>query len=169
MNSNTLETTSEEMMGEKNIRKQKQLPSSKSRKKRLLLLSIGLGLLIALGFGLYRLFFTQEERVAMTGTTTYGFLNEAIEGSGTTTPADSVTYEVSGTVPSGGDKTSNVEEDQQGMMMPGGFEMGQMPNFNGQMPEFNGQMPGFSGSGGQRPSFSGGMSGMSGGMPGGRG
>lgn len=34
----------------------------------------------------------------MTGTTTYGFLNEAIEGSGTTTPADSVTYEVSGTV-----------------------------------------------------------------------
>lgn len=98
MNSNTLETTSEEMMGEKNIRKQKQLSSSKSRKKRLLLLSIGLGLLIALGFGLYRLFFTQEERVAMTGTTTYGFLNEAIEGSGTTTPADSVTYEVSGTV-----------------------------------------------------------------------
>ena len=98
MNSNTLETTSEEMMGEKNIRKQKQLSSSKSRKKRLLLLSIGLGLLIALGFGLYRLFFTQEERVAMTGTTTYGFLNEAIEGSGTTTPADSVTYEVIGTV-----------------------------------------------------------------------
>lgn len=33
MNSNTLETTSEEMIGEKNIRKQKQLSSSKSRKK----------------------------------------------------------------------------------------------------------------------------------------
>ena len=79
MNSNTLETTSEEKMGEKNIRKQKQLPLSKSRKKGLFLLVIGLGLLIALGFGLYRLFFTQEERVAMTGTTTYGFLNEAID------------------------------------------------------------------------------------------
>ena len=41
MNSNTLETTSEEMIGEKNIRKQKQLSSSKSRKKGCSFWSLG--------------------------------------------------------------------------------------------------------------------------------
>ena len=55
-------------------------------------------LVVAAGFGIYRLFFAQEERIAVTGTTTYGALNEAIQGSGTTTPADSVTYEISGKV-----------------------------------------------------------------------
>lgn len=72
--------------------------TSKWNKKRLILWGIGIILLAALLIGLYRLFFVQEERVAITGTTTYGFLNEAIEGSGTTTPADSVSYDVNGTV-----------------------------------------------------------------------
>ena len=68
-----------------------------SRKARILLL-LAAAVLVAACVGLYQLFFAQEERVAVTGNTTYGSLNEALEGSGTTTPADSVTYEVSGTV-----------------------------------------------------------------------
>lgn len=67
-------------------------------KKRIVILSLAAVLLIASSMGVYALFFAEEEKVAVTGTTTYGTLNEAIEGSGTTTPADSVTYEVSGTV-----------------------------------------------------------------------
>jgi len=55
-------------------------------------------LVIAILVGSYLLFFKKETKQAVTGTTTYGFLNEAIEGSGTTTPADSVTYEINGTV-----------------------------------------------------------------------
>lgn len=69
----------------------------KSRKKLVILLVIAI-LLVAAGIGIFKLFFAAEERVPVTGTTTYGTLNEAIEGSGTTTPADSVTYEVNGTV-----------------------------------------------------------------------
>jgi multidrug resistance efflux pump len=41
---------------------------------------------------LYTLFFVEEERQAITGKTTYGSLNKAVEGSGTTKAADSVTY-----------------------------------------------------------------------------
>ena len=66
-------------------------------KKPVLLAAPVLAVLAAV-FGLYRLFFVGEERIPITGATTYGALNEAIEGSGTTTPADSVTYEVNGTV-----------------------------------------------------------------------
>ncbi|MGM9639488.1 MAG: efflux RND transporter periplasmic adaptor subunit [Butyricicoccaceae bacterium] len=67
----------------------------KKRKTLILVVTI---LLLVTAFGLYRLFFAQEERIEITGTTTFGFLNEAIEGSGTTTPADSVSYEINGTV-----------------------------------------------------------------------
>lgn len=67
-------------------------------KKTVILLILALMLLAAAAAGVYFLFFKEEERVAVTGTTTYGYLNEAIEGSGTTTPADSVSYDVSGTV-----------------------------------------------------------------------
>ena len=67
-----------------------------SRKQGLLALAIIAGL--AAAFGIYRLFFTAEEKIALTGTTTYGTLDEAIEGSGTTTPADSVTYDINGMV-----------------------------------------------------------------------
>ena len=67
-------------------------------RKRIVATALAGVLLIASCVGAYALFFAQEERTAVTGTTTYGALNEAIEGSGTTTPADSVTYEISGTV-----------------------------------------------------------------------
>ena len=74
-------------------------PQKKKNKKRLILfLAVGLLLAGAAAFGLYKIFFSAEEKIAMTGKTTYGALNEAIEGSGTTTPADSITYDVSGTV-----------------------------------------------------------------------
>lgn len=108
MNSDVLEPMTEEQTEKRNVLKtlkekmtgglQRQKASPKRSKKRLVLLVLGIALVIALIIGLYRLFFAQEEKVAITGVTTYGFLNEAIEGSGTTTPADSVTYEVSGTV-----------------------------------------------------------------------
>ena len=75
-----------------------KLPGKKKSKKKWIVLGILVLLAVAAGVGIYNLFFAQEERVAVTGTTTYGSLNEAIQGSGTTTPADSVTYEVSGTV-----------------------------------------------------------------------
>ena len=67
-----------------------------SRKQTLLALAVVAAL--AAAFGIYRLFFTAEEKIALTGTTTYGTLDAAIEGSGTTTPADSVTYDINGTV-----------------------------------------------------------------------
>ena len=67
-------------------------------RKRIAVTALAGVLLIASCAGGYALFFAQEERTALTGVTTYGTLNEAIEGSGTTTPADSVTYEISGTV-----------------------------------------------------------------------
>ena len=73
-------------------------PGKKGGRKKWIVLAVAVLLAVAACFGIYRLFFAQEERVAVTGTTTYGALNEAIQGSGTTTPADSVTYEVSGTV-----------------------------------------------------------------------
>lgn len=41
------------------------------------------------GFGVKALFFTDEERVALTGMTSYGSLSTAIEGTGITMPADS--------------------------------------------------------------------------------
>ena len=75
-----------------------RVPGKKGRKKKRIILGILVLLAAAAGFGIYRLFFAQEERIAVTGTTTYGALNEAIQGSGTTTPADSVTYEITGKV-----------------------------------------------------------------------
>ena len=65
---------------------------------KLVLVIVLLGVCIGACVGVYQLFFTEEEKIALTGTTTYGSLNETIEGSGTTTPADSATYTLSGTV-----------------------------------------------------------------------
>lgn len=70
--------------------------SRPGRKQRLLLLAVLAAL--AASLGVYRLFFASEEKIALTGQTTFGALDEAIEGSGTTTPADSVTYDINGTV-----------------------------------------------------------------------
>ena len=67
-------------------------------KKKAVVCAIAAVLLAGSASGLYLLFGAEEERVPVTGTLTYGALNEAIEGSGTTIPADSVTYEISGTV-----------------------------------------------------------------------
>ena len=80
-----------------------QKPGKKIRprgrwKKKLVICVIVAVLLAGSASGLYLLFGSEEEQVPVTGTLTYGTLNEAIEGSGTTTPADSVTYEISGTV-----------------------------------------------------------------------
>lgn len=75
-----------------------QKPRKPCSRKRIVVTALAGVLVIASCVGAYALFFAQEERIAVTGTTTYGMLNEAIEGSGTTTPADSVTYEISGTV-----------------------------------------------------------------------
>ncbi len=67
-------------------------------KGKVVLLIAALAALSAATVGAYALFFKEEERVAVTGTTSYGFLNKAIEGSGTTTPADSISYDINGTV-----------------------------------------------------------------------
>jgi len=67
-------------------------------KKRLALAVLAVLLVLAAVWGVWTLFFKQEEKVPITGTTTFGALNEAIEGSGTTTPADSVSYSIDGTV-----------------------------------------------------------------------
>ena len=57
----------------------------KPTRKRVLL-ALGAAAALAAAFGICKLFFTEEEKVALTGTTTYGTLDEAIEGSGTTPP-----------------------------------------------------------------------------------
>ena len=75
-----------------------KVKGSPKGKKKLVLWIVLAAVIVAAGIGLYRLFFQKEERVAVTGRTSYGTLNEAIEGSGTTTPADSVSYDVNGTV-----------------------------------------------------------------------
>ena len=77
---------------------QEKKPWKSWSRKRIVAAALAGVLVIASCVGAYALFFAQEERTAVTGTTTYGALNEAIEGSGTTTPADSVTYEISGKV-----------------------------------------------------------------------
>ena len=66
--------------------------------KRWLLFLLLLAVLAAAAYYVRKLFFTEEEKIAVTGTTDFGALNEALEGSGTTTPSDSVTYSVNGTV-----------------------------------------------------------------------
>lgn len=70
-------------------------PGKKKRKKlgkkQIILLSAGA---VVLCVGVYFLvdLFTEEELAAVTGEITYGSLTQDISGTGTTTPADSVTY-----------------------------------------------------------------------------
>lgn len=67
-------------------------PRRKLTRKRVILL-VGLVIVAAAaGVGIKVLFFTGEERTALTERTTYGSLSTTIEGTGTTMPADSVTY-----------------------------------------------------------------------------
>ena len=80
-------------------RLRERLPKKgKKPSRKQTLLALAAVVILAATFGIYRLFFAAEEKIALTGTTTYGTLDEAIEGSGTTTPADSVTYDINGTV-----------------------------------------------------------------------
>lgn len=57
--------------------------------RRVVALTLTAALLCGAGFGVKALFFTEEERVALTGTTSYGSLATTIEGTGITMPADS--------------------------------------------------------------------------------
>ena len=94
----TLTRVKEKLAGRLPRADRPKLPGKKGGKKKRIALAAAAVAVIAAGFGVYRLFFAGEERLAVTGTTTYGALNEAIQGSGTTTPADSVTYEITGKV-----------------------------------------------------------------------
>ena len=51
---------------------------------------VAVGVVAAAAVGARALFFTEEEQVALTETTTYGTLSTAIEGTATTMPNDSV-------------------------------------------------------------------------------
>lgn len=60
-------------------------------KKKIISISVITCCALAGGYFLYQLFFVEEEAVALTGTTTYGSLNRAISGSGTTQPLETQT------------------------------------------------------------------------------
>lgn len=57
--------------------------------RRMAALILTAAVLCGAGFGVKALFFAEEERVALTGTTSYGSLATTIEGTGITMPADS--------------------------------------------------------------------------------
>lgn len=78
-------------------KKPKFLRKKKLTTKKLVLLCVGAGVLIGGSFLCYRLFFTEEEAVALTDFTLEGALTQSIEGTGVTTPADSVTYSLQST------------------------------------------------------------------------
>lgn len=87
-----------ETQGKTEAIKEKKVSFRKKSKKPFIILLVVAALAAAAAFGVYKLFFVEEERVPITGKTSFGALNEAIEGSGTTTPADSVSYTISGKV-----------------------------------------------------------------------
>ena len=84
-------------------------PRRKITPKRLVLLAVVAAAVAGGAVGARQLFFSQEERTALTERTTYGSLATTIEGTGTTVPADSVTYtaasdsEITGVYVSAGD------------------------------------------------------------------
>ncbi|OUN11198.1 MULTISPECIES: efflux RND transporter periplasmic adaptor subunit [unclassified Flavonifractor] len=89
-----------------------QVPKKARRKfpiKRAVALVVAAAVVVGGGFGIKTLFFQNETQTALTETTTYGSLSTVIEGTGTTMPADSVTYttastaEITGVYVSAGD------------------------------------------------------------------
>lgn len=89
-----------------------QVPKKARRKfpiKRAMALVVAAAVVAGGGFGIKTLFFQNETQTALTETTTYGSLSTVIEGTGTTMPADSVTYttastaEITGVYVSAGD------------------------------------------------------------------
>lgn len=87
--------------------------SKKTRRKfpikRAVALIVAAAVVVGGGFGIKTLFFQNETQTALIETTTYGSLSTVIEGTGTTMPADSVTYttasttEITGVYVSAGD------------------------------------------------------------------
>ncbi len=69
-------------------------PVRQKKKKRIGRRIVAALLILALlggaAYGVWRLFFAPDERVAMTGKTTFGALDRSIEGSGTTVPAETL-------------------------------------------------------------------------------
>ncbi|WP_341480884.1 efflux RND transporter periplasmic adaptor subunit [Lawsonibacter celer] len=61
------------------------------KKKRIVIAGLVLALTAGSAFGVKALFFSEDEQVTLTGTTTYGSLATTLEGTGTTIPADSYT------------------------------------------------------------------------------
>lgn len=77
-----------------------QVPKKARRKfpiKRAVALVVAATVVVGGGFGIKTLFFQNETQTALTETTTYGSLSTVIEGTGTTMPADSVTYTIAST------------------------------------------------------------------------
>lgn len=72
-------------------------PRRKPKRKTVILLIILAVLIVAGGVGLYSLFFKQDEKTVVTGETTTGSLATTLEGTGTTVPAQSVTYSFAST------------------------------------------------------------------------
>ena len=79
------------------------IPAEKPKKKRrpgkkaAVVTVLVLALLVGAGFGAKALFFSAEEKIALTEFTTYGSLSNAIEGTGTTLPNNSVTVTTAST------------------------------------------------------------------------
>ena len=89
-----------------------QVPNRTRRKlpvKRIIALAVAAAVGVGGGIGIKILFFENETQTALTETTTYGSLSTVLEGTGTTMPADSVTYttastaEITGVYVSAGD------------------------------------------------------------------
>ena len=89
-----------------------QVPKKARRKfpiKRAVALVVAAAVVVGGGFGIKTLFFQNETQTALTETTNYGSMSTVIEGTGTTMPADSVTYttastaEITGVYVSAGD------------------------------------------------------------------
>lgn len=72
-------------------------PRSKLKRKTIVILAASAVLAVGAGFGAKALFFGGEEKIALTDVTTYGSLATTITGTGTTMPADSVTYTTAST------------------------------------------------------------------------
>lgn len=89
-----------------------QVPNRTRRKlpvKRIIAMAVAAAVVVGGGIGIKILFFENETQTALTETTTYGSLSTVLEGTGTTMPADSVTYttastaEITGVYVSAGD------------------------------------------------------------------
>ena len=70
----------------------KSRPRKRLKKKTVILLIVATAAVVAAAVGIKSLFFHESGETALTDVTTYGSLSTTITGTGTTLPADSVTY-----------------------------------------------------------------------------